>query len=927
MRRTYLIAVVAFGIVLALVLAAWRTLDVNRYRASLQNRLADQFGRNVSLGLMHPTLVPFGVRVDGVTIAEDSSFARGRPFARAEGLDVRLQPFALLLGRVNLRSVTLRRPSIELIRDAEGRWNFATLLSRNRGRSDFFVERLTIDDGEIAVTGLPRPRVVYRNVNLGVRRFTPDRPFDVDLAITLPDHAAQRLRLSGRVGPLVSDDFAQTAFDGVMNVDHVVLSTLRRFLDLPALEDSDALVSGEATLRRDHRQAFSKGELRFEQPRARGRDLGYPIAIAFDITHSTVDDILTIGSATLRLDKTPLSIAGRIDLRPEIPILDVHATASDVSLAEAARLASAFGVAFGADARVQGRLAGDLRARGPANRPACDGQVQLRDVSISRAGVAYPVRTSALNLSLSANEIRSNDFSASTNGTQLSGRFGITAYQTEKPLIDGSVRTTDAHLDDALNIVRAWGIKTPDDISGTGRLTLNLRVTGDLHEPAFSGSGTLNEATLRTTATAQPVRIRHADLTFSGNSAAAQNVDATIGRTNAQGRVAVNAFANPRLEFDVTADKVDVDEVRRVFAPQAARPAEQQRRGVDSVLLRVSGYGRLRAGAITYGQLVLDNVQTNATLDHGLIRLDPLTAGLFGGSHRGSIALDARRTPPGFLVASNLQRVDANRLATAMADVRDMIHGQLASIVRVTFAGGANVAPTLNGTFSINLPNGRIAGVNVLREVGLIAQFLGGPTAGNSSTSVTALSGNFRVTDGVAYTNDLLATIEGGRVGAAGSINLVNLGLKLRMNVVLSRTFSRNVGGTHVGGFMGTVLANQQGELVVPVLVTGTLRRPLFAPDAQGLAEMQVRNLVPSLGDPQGLATGLLGILGGQPEPTTGEKGFSDVLGTLTGQRPQDQRPKPPTAKPQPKARDQELEDTVRNLLGGKEKTKKPPRQ
>jgi hypothetical protein len=72
----------------------------------------------------------------------------------------------------------------------------------------------------------------------------------------------------------------------------------------------------------------------------------------------------------------------------------------------------------------------------------------------------------------------------------------------------------------------------------------------------------------------------------------------------------------------------------------------------------------------------------------------------------------------------------------------------------------------------------------------------------------------------------------------------------MRLMAVLTREYSQRVGGTTIGGFMNTALPNQDGGLIVPVLMTGTMQEPRFAPDVKRVAEMKLRNLVPSLRGP-----------------------------------------------------------------------------
>jgi hypothetical protein len=116
---------------------------------------------------------------------------------------------------------------------------------------------------------------------------------------------------------------------------------------------------------------------------------------------------------------------------------------------------------------------------------------------------------------------------------------------------------------------------------------------------------------------------------------------------------------------------------------------------------------------------------------------------------------------------------------------------------------------------------------------------------------------------------------------------------------VFSKTFSQhvsgaNVGSKNVGSYLNAALANSQGELVIPALITGTLQNPRFAPDVQKMAQMKLKGIMPTAEDPLGGASSILGQLMGQKgQPAKGQ------------QQPQQQ----------PNAVDQIL-----NLLGGKKK-------
>jgi uncharacterized protein involved in outer membrane biogenesis len=190
-------------------------------------------------------------------------------------------------------------------------------------------------------------------------------------------------------------------------------------------------------------------------------------------------------------------------------------------------------------------------------------------------------------------------------------------------------------------------------------------------------------------------------------------------------------------------------------------------------------------------------------------------------------------------------------------------------------ASGPDLARTLNGTLNFNVADGKIQGVNILHELSAVGKFLGAAPAQNAGpqTAIKKLSGTLDIKNGVATTNNLVAMLNEGSLSGTGSVNLVNQALNMHVNAVLSSGTSQQVGGAKVGGFLNTALANNNGELVLPVIVTGTLDHPAFSPDTQALAQMKLKKLLPTSGNPGKLGSGLLGnILGGKQSGANGQQ-------------------------------------------------------
>jgi uncharacterized protein involved in outer membrane biogenesis len=944
-KRVAIAGVVVLLILAGVVVALPWLVDVNQYRDRVQTALQERLNRDVSIGRMQLSLWPIGVRIESVVIGEDPALQMERPFARVQQFYVSPALLPLLTGRFELRAVELHQPIIELVRMRDGDWNVSSLGTNDapdEEPSTLALGRLVVSAGQVAITDLQGPgpgtRAVYDNIDVRLDNFTPDRPFDVTLAVTMPGEGTQRLTARGRGGPVAQEALATTPFDGTIDLDDVSISGAQRFLQLEALEGTDAVISGRATLGNAGGRLSSTGSLRLDDTRVRGVAIGYPIAADFDMAHDTTTGVLTIASGELRLDRTPLSLAGTVRTQEDPAQVDVRVTATDASLAEAARLASAFGLAFGTGTEVEGMLTADVRARGAVSRPALEGQARLRDVSVSGRDVPQPVRADAVEVTLTPTEIRTGEITIRTGQTSVGVRAAISRYTTPTPSVDVRLRTTDADVGEVLAVARAWGVEAAGGTTGTGRLTVDVQASGPMDAPTYSGGGRLTGATLETPALTQPLRVRSARLAFARDAATLEGLAASVGATNAEGRLTVRNFTSPEVQFQLSADTIDVIELQRLLSPvPPAADAPPPTASGDSLLHRVTGSGTVRVGTIVYGALRLEQAQADVTLDRGLIRLDPVAAMLFGGRHRGAITMDARTSPAAVAVASDIEQVDANQLASAVSSLDDVIHGALGSRLRLGFTadGGDRIARSLNGTMSLDLAEGRIANMNLVQEIANIARFAAGQARAERSTQVAGLSGTFTLTDGVARTDDLTASIEQGTLAATGTVNLADERLDLRLTAVLSREFSERVGGTRAGGFLTTALANQQGELVVPMIVTGTTAQPRFAPDVQRVADMKLRNLVPSLRDPQGLTSRVLGAVGGQRDDsrTAGER-IGDLVGAISGRRAEPSgEAKEPASKDDAKApadtperppATNRLQDALRGLLGGREKPAPP---
>ncbi|HZE79399.1 MAG TPA: AsmA family protein, partial [Candidatus Polarisedimenticolia bacterium] len=127
MRKLGIAIAVIVVLLIAAVLIVPHLIDVNQYHGQIQSQLEKRLGRQVTLGKMGLRLFPPAFDVENTTIAEDPRFASGRPFATADKLAVSVKFWPLLRKQLEVNSLELVHPHIELVRNVQGVWNFATL--------------------------------------------------------------------------------------------------------------------------------------------------------------------------------------------------------------------------------------------------------------------------------------------------------------------------------------------------------------------------------------------------------------------------------------------------------------------------------------------------------------------------------------------------------------------------------------------------------------------------------------------------------------------------------------------------------------------------------------------------------------------------------------------------------------------------------
>ncbi len=104
---------------------------VYRLRNRIATSIGSALGRRVALDNVRFHLLPRpGFDLEGLVIYDDPAFS-AEPMIRAQDVSAPIRFRSLLRGRLEIATLSATDPSINLVRNNQGRWNLASLLERN----------------------------------------------------------------------------------------------------------------------------------------------------------------------------------------------------------------------------------------------------------------------------------------------------------------------------------------------------------------------------------------------------------------------------------------------------------------------------------------------------------------------------------------------------------------------------------------------------------------------------------------------------------------------------------------------------------------------------------------------------------------------------------------------------------------------------
>lgn len=385
---------------------------------------------------------------------------------------------------------------------------------------------------------------------------------------------------------------------------------------------------------------------------------------------------------------------------------------------------------------------------------------------------------------------------------------------------------------------------------------------------------------------APPVSDVSGTIKLDGNAATVGPLDFKLGSGHAQLRANADSIRPLHAAYRLSVDQITLAEL----APSRQNLGGENLRQVaaNGVVSNVGGAlsasTELTASTGMVANVPFTLLALDASFEGNRVAVNSLKFGAFQGSI-GTAGMATIGASPTFDFKVDAQNVNMQEaLASQHSKAANTIRGSLTGNIQIAGAGKGldQVKPTLRGSGRAQMDNGKLIGVNVvaqaLRKVdnvpGIGALVPGSVVANHPElfkspdTDIEQASLTFQIAGPRIISHDIVARSTDYSIFGDGWFDL-DKNLDLAAKIVMSKAFSSElVGAKHNVVYV----TNNDGEIEIPVRVSGQLPHPAIAPDlgviAQRAATHAVQGHVGELLQKKGIGgilkkNGLGGLLGG----------------------------------------------------------------
>jgi hypothetical protein len=724
----------------------------------LQNRIADSIssalGRRVEMRKVRVHLLPRpGFDLEGLVIYDDPAIS-AEPMMRAEDVSARIRLSSLMRGRLEIATLSATEPSINLVRDRDGRWNLRSLLKRAEQIS-------TAPTGKRMSERRPAfPYLEATHARINFKLGQEKKPYaltDADVALWQGSENSWGARLTAQP---VRTDFNLTD-TGLLRVNAAwqrasrlgempVQATLR--WDGGQLGQITKLFTGRdrgwrggvnlaASLSGTAESLLIRSQVTIEDFRRYDIVGGERVRLAtecsgrFSRVEKALEDLscespVSGGAVRLRGNVTPLTVS---------PGYDLTLAVERVPLLPVLRLLRVAKKKLPADLAATGRFDAELHAqRDTGGLLQLSGQGAVSDARVTANGGKDEITLGAVPFVLDNGtrpskagktapgrndrepeepHLRVGSVSLAMGGASPASAEGWVAASGYHLSLRG-----DAGLKSIFRLARIFGVPgLVPAAEGSARLDVSLSGAWQgFAEPMVLGTAQLRNVRAEVRGLNVPIEIASATVTLAPDTVTLERLSADTGNTHWNGSVTSPRHCAPScvVRFDLGADRLTTDSLVEWFTPHPAkrpwyRLLAANDAGGKSPLLGIQAEGTVRVNQLMLKKVAAGQVASRVDLDRGKITLTGLRGQVFQGTYQGTWVIDVSSVPARYQATGTLGNISLVPVTALMNDA--WVTGTAEGKVFVTGSGNtiSEFLSHADGKLQFVMRSGTLAHVEV----------------------------------------------------------------------------------------------------------------------------------------------------------------------------------------------------------------------
>ena len=728
--------IAVLGLVLLAGLCVIRP-GANRLRSRIVNSISLALGRTVEVSSVSLRLLPQpGFDLQNFVVHDDPAFG-AEPVLRAQEVTALLRISSLLRGQLEIATLSLTEPSLNLVRNPEGHWNLENLVER----ADKISAAPTTKAKTERRPAFPYIEGLHGRINF---KFGPEKkPYaltDADFALWQDSENTWSTRLKAQ--PIRTDfNLSDTGIVRVTGSWQRAASLRDTPLQFSFLWDRAQL--GQLTKLAYGNDKGWRGAVRITAglsgtparlsvtAEATAEDFrrydilgggAMPLTAQCTAQYSSIDNTLSDGSCTAPVAGGSIRLGGSIGNPLGARSYDLVFAADSVPMQSLVLLARHAKLGLPDDLAATGQISAKVYIQGPGQgRKTSSGWQGSGDIS------GFRLRSSLTDTDLAPSDI---SFAISSEGmaprvtvdpfrislghaapTVLQGHFSHDGYDFE---LKG-----EAQLQRLFQAARTAGVPALQS-TAEGSAKLDLHIAGVWEHfalPNITGTAHLHSVRSRIRALDAPFDIVTADLVLAPTQTDVKNLTATMVGTLWHGSMAVPrpcaTLAACAIHFDLRADQITTDLWSPLLTPKTAqnpwyRFGSSLVRSGNSGLLALNVNGTLSVDRVVVHNVIANKGSARVQLQDGKLEIKDLRAELLGGHHAGEWKVDFTTQPPSYTLSGGVDRLVLGQFATAIDNA--WISGVASAKYRLNAVGLTlgELLASATGTLQIEARNGQL---------------------------------------------------------------------------------------------------------------------------------------------------------------------------------------------------------------------------